>query len=114
MNYIYICPRCSKEIVYKTLGRFERAKLNQVLCRDCKDVVRGEAGEYTRNCPECGKVIYYKRKSDLLKAVKIGSKCLSCADNAGKFKKGELQITSNNVAENKLDSLLDLSLQSFY
>ena len=114
MEYVYICPRCNKDIIYKSESGFQKAKEKQQLCRDCRDVIKGEAGEYYRACPKCEKIIYYKRKSDLQKAIKNNCACLSCSDNSGKFKKGELQIRSNNVAENSLDRLLDLSLQSFY
>lgn len=114
MEYIHICPRCNKEIVYKQKWSWEKAEKENSLCSNCKDLVKGEAGEYNRPCPECGKLIYYKRKSDLNWATKHNTKCLSCSNNSGKFKVGELHITSNNVAENNLDKLLDLSLQSFY
>lgn len=114
MEYIHICPKCKKEIVYKQKSNWEKAEKEGSLCSWCKDIVKGEAGEYNRPCPKCGKLIYYKRKSDLDKAIRANTKCLSCSDNSGKYKKGELQIRSNNISENNLDKLLDLSLQSFY
>lgn len=114
MEYIHICPKCKKEIVYKQKWSWEKVEKENSLCSWCKDIVKGEAGEYNRPCPKCGKLIYYKRKSDLDKAIRANTKCLSCSDNSGKYKKGEFQIRSNNIAENNLDKLLDLSLQSFY
>lgn len=114
MIYIHICPKCRKEIRYKQKWSWEKAEKENALCSTCKDLTKGEAGEYNRPCPECGKLIYYKRKSDLNYGIKANTKCLSCSNNSGKFKTGELHITSNNVAENSLDKLMDLSLQSFY
>lgn len=114
MQYIHVCPRCKKEITYKQKWSWEKSEKENSLCRDCKDIVKGEIGEYNRPCPGCGKLIYYKRKSDLNWAIKHCTKCLSCSSNSGKFKLGELHITSNNTSENNLDILMDMSLQSLY
>lgn len=112
--YIHKCPKCGREVLYKTKSGFDKAENDGTLCRSCKDLENGLAANYTRKCPVCGREIKYKRKSDWQKANKANSKCIHCSDNAGKFKKGVKMITSTSIPKYSLDNLLNGTLEAYY
>ena len=112
--FIHKCPKCGKEVIYKTKSGFNKAEKEGILCRNCRDLEKGLAENYNRKCPICGKTITYKRKSDWQKANKHNSKCLHCSDNLGKFKKGNKSITSTSIPKYSLDNLLNKSLEAYY
>lgn len=117
-NFIYKCPKCGRDIVYKTKEGFEKAIKEIKVCRICRDLIRGENGEYVRDCPECGTKIFYKRQSDFVKAKKKNTLCLKCAakHSTSTFKPGQKQHENNISAKPiySLDSLLTDSLESYY
>ena len=63
-TYIHKCPKCGREVLYKTKSGFDKAENERIFCRSCRDLEKGLETNYTRNCPVCGREIKYKRKSD--------------------------------------------------
>lgn len=118
MEFIIKCPRCGRDMIYKSKSGYKKALEENKVCRFCRDLIRGENGEYVRNCPECGKQIYYKRQSDFIKGIKQNTSCTKCRAKHSEttFKKGNKQCINNTSAIPKysLDNLLNDSLEAYY
>lgn len=115
MEYEYICPRCGKAEKFKSQSTIERKIKNKEICRRCKEKLKNEQANYSRNCPNCGRIIYYKYKSDLNKAIKANSLCKHCSGKVTGFKEGHNLNDIYAKRKNSLTRLIeDQSPQTFY
>ncbi len=80
-NLIRNCPKCGKEIQYKSKGGYFRVIKTNATCKNCsRDNMRAkdENMVYTRQCPNCNKEIIYKNKKTYNNAICKNSLCISC------------------------------------
>lgn len=75
------CPKCSKELKYKTTANKRRADKAKSLCKSCKNKIYAITvyNCLTRKCPSCSKDIKYANIHYKLKADSLNSVCHNCA-----------------------------------
>lgn len=68
------CPKCSIEIIYKTVNGLKAAERNKTICMECKN------GKHIlfRNCPKCNVKMGYASEKYYLEGVKKNLCCRSC------------------------------------
>jgi hypothetical protein len=92
-KFVRICPKCQKNLFYKSLISYKRAlKLNTV-CKSCNN---GHSNKIPynkkhyiteRNCPKCNKIIKYPSGNICYKAGQKNRVCRECNGTAIKHSK---------------------------
>lgn len=83
------CPKCNKELTYKTKWRCLNAENKKYCCAVCRQIGINHfiphrkkkfpnGREYTRSCPRCKSIIKYKDRKGLWFGIKRNYVCKDC------------------------------------
>lgn len=80
MEYIRFCPKCEKELKYRSKNAFSIANNKNKKCISCSKMGDNwvDVNNLKRKCPECEKVYEYSNITSYRTAIKNNSLCGSC------------------------------------
>lgn len=89
-KWVRQCPRCNKNIYYKTIKNYNYFCNKNTVCESCKEKDRTKNLLYKKICSGCNKELIYKSKKGFKKSSLKNSTCQSCSIKKSHKKRGHL------------------------